>query len=95
MENGRFAVFAEESSVKRMRVRESQATTVAAPGLEMAVAVQYDPTWGDSDVGRPEQSESDTGSVGHKADARLPKKVELTVIVTSGPLQICFSGWAG
>ena len=65
VDTGRFADLAEQSQSKKMRVRESQATTVAAPFLEIADSLEYDLTRRDTDVGSPQQSESDTESVGH------------------------------
>ena len=67
VDTGRFAVLAEQSQSKRMRVRESQATTVTAPFLEIADALEHDLTRGDTDVGSHQQRESDTESVGRQS----------------------------
>ena len=74
VDTGRFAVLAEQSQSKRMRVRESQATTVAAPFLEIADARECDLTRGDTDVGSHQQSESDTESVGHNMVGAPPRR---------------------
>ena len=86
-----------------MRVRESQATTVAAPFLEIADVLECDLTRGDTDVGSPQQSESDTESVGHHCmmgSTTTTEKVEvdkecqerrLPVIATPGQHQISSS----
>ena len=74
VDTGRFAVLAEQSQSKRMRVRESQATTVTAPFLEIADALEYDLTRGDTDVGSHQQSESDTESVGHNMEGAPPRR---------------------
>ena len=74
VETGRSAVLAEESQSKR----QSQATTIEAPGLEIADVLQYDLTRGDSDVGGPQQSESDTESIGHSCRAPRHRRLRLT-----------------